>query len=531
MKPCGPPFIRALELDADGSAPAGRLPLAAAALLVALVTLALLPLPGAANSRGGASGANSPGGARPAALARPGVEVVITSADLRRALTRMPDLRFSMTAPRGRVISVEEHVRAQRIRGFGGAMTDTSAWLIDDHLSSATRAGLMNALFGASGIHLSFLRLPMGASDFTWGRKPWSYDDMPPGGSDPDLTHFSIAHDLAFTIPALHQALSIDPGMFVLANPWSPPAWMKTNDEMGNRDDTGSLKPSAARPLAAYFVKFLRAYAAAGIHVSAVTPQNEPGQASLYPGMNMSEGGEAAFVRYDLAPALRAANLDTMIYGYDWGWPPSQIRFAYALARSRAAGDLAGISTHCYRGNPTTIANLHREAPGLDELVAECSPGIMPATTSEVAIASMRNWASALALWNLALDPRGGPVMPPNHACPHCTGIVTIDEGSHRVTFTRDYFQLGQLSKFVLPGAVRLGSNHFVTYVHPTADRSMATPGLDDAAFENPDGSRVLVAYNNSRAPLAFAVKDAGRYFGYTLPGRATGTFVWGPAG
>jgi glucosylceramidase len=456
-----------------------------------------------------------------------GVEVVITSANLSKALTRMPDIPFSRPAHAADVVSIDEGARGQTVKGFGGAMTDTSAWLIYDMLSPSARTSLMNALFGTSGIHLSFVRVPMGASDFTSGRRPWSYDDLPAGQSDPSLAHFSIAHDTAFTIPTLQQALSINPGLFVLANPWSPPGWMKTNDEMSNVGNIGSLKPADAGPLAAYFVKFLQAYAADGIDVNAVTPQNEPGQSSNYPGMNMSEPQEAAFVHDELAPALKAAQLDTKIYGYDWGWPSNQIRRAYTLARSKVAGDLAGISTHCYRGDPTTISVLHAEAPRLDEIVAECSPGIMPAPTAEVAIGSMRNWVSALALWNLALDPRGGPVQAPNRACAHCTGIVTIDESSHRITFTRDYYQLGQLSKFVLPGAVRLGSNHFVSYVRPTQHRSMATSGLDDVAFENPDRSRALVAYNTSTAAIAFAVKDGGKSFAYTLPARATGTFIW----
>jgi glucosylceramidase len=493
-----------------------RLAPAAATLLVALGSLSL-SLPRAAQSRRDAG----------IAAVSAGVEVVVTNADLSKALTRMPDVQFSGTNPRGPVIYVNGHARDQRIKGFGGAMTDTSAWLIYAMLDSTARTRVMNALFGTSGIHLSFLRLPMGASDFTAGRRPFSYDDMPPGQSDPALANFSIDHDAAFTIPAVREALSIEPSLFVLANPWSPPGWMKRNDALSNAGNTGSLKPASARPLADYFVRFLQAYAGAGIHVDAVTPQNEPGQASLYPGMNLSESREAAFVHDDLAPALKAANLETKIYGYDWGWSASQIRYADTLARSRVARELTGISTHCYRGNPTTISALHREAPQLDEIVAECSPGIMPASTSEIAISSMRNWASALALWNLALDRSGGPVQPPNLACTHCTGIVTVDEGTHTVTFTRDYFQLGQVSKFVLPGAVRIASNHFVAYVHPTAHRSMATRGLDDAAFQNPDGSRVLVAYNNSPAPIPFAVKDGGRQFSYTLPARATATFIW----
>jgi glucosylceramidase len=494
---------------------ARKVPLAVA-VFAALVVFSLLPWRGAASPRPRAGAADSPS-----------VEVVLTSAGLRQALTSMPDVAFSSADPGGPIIHVDEDARFQRIKGLGGAITDTSAWLIADHLSPSARAALMNALFGASGINLSFLRIPMGASDFTSGRKPYSYDDMPRGASDPRLEHFSISHDTRFTIPLLQQALSIHPGMFLLANPWSPPGWMKTNDAMGNVNGTGHLKPSSVRPLADYFVRFLQAYSGLGIHVTAVTPQNEPGQSSIYPGMSLSEPSEAAFVRDDLVPALRAAKLDAAVYGYDWGWSAPQMRYATALARSAAERDLAGIATHCYRGNPTVIATLHAEAPRLDQIVSECSPGLEPASTSEVEIASMRNWASALALWNLALDPKGGPVQPPNHACPHCTGIVTIDEATQQVTYTADYYELGQLSKFVLPGAVRIGSNHFVSYVHPTKTRSMATPGLDDVAFENPDGSRVLVAYNGSRAPITFGVEDDGQYFSYTLASRATGTFIW----
>jgi glucosylceramidase len=478
---------------------------------LAFAALALLPPPTASS--------------QPAAT----VQVVLTSADLSQALTTMPEISFSSVDPGGPIIHVNEHARFQTVRGFGGAMTDSSAWLIYDRLDPVARAKLMDELFGtgAGGLHLSFLRVPMGASDFTVDGRPYSYDDMPRGRSDPRLKHFSIRHDTAYTIPALEQALSINPGMFILANPWSPPGWMKTNDALGNPGDKGYLKPDDAHALAGYFVKFIEAYRRYGIHVDAVTPQNEPGQGSIYPGMHMNEGTEAAFVREDLAPALKAAKLAVEIYGYDWGWEPDQIPYAYALARSPAARELAGISTHCYRGDPTTMARLHAEAPRLDEIVAECSPGIMPAPTAEVAISAMRNWASALALWNLALDPAGGPVQHPNLACRHCTGIVTIDEHTGTVALTHDYYELGQLSKFVLPGAVRIGSNNFVSYVKPTKTRSLATAGLDDVAFENPDGSRVLVAYNGSRAPITFGVTDDGSYFAYTLAAGATATFSW----
>jgi glucosylceramidase len=157
--------------------------------------------------------------------------------------------------------------------------------------------------------------------------------------------------------------------------------------------------------------------------------------------------------------------------------------------------------------------------------------GTLPFSTSELEIASMRNWASAVALWNVALDQNGGPVQPPNAGCSGCTAIVTIDDTTHTVTFTRDYYQLGQVSKFLAPGAVRIGSNNFVSYRYiPTGvaqANPFATPGLDDVAFQNPDGSRVLVAYNSATTPIKFAARDDGYYFNYTLEPGATATFIW----
>ena len=139
----------------------------------------------------------------------------------------------------------------------------------------------------------------------------------------------------------------------------------------------------------------------------------------------------------------------------------------------------------------------------------------------------MRNWASAVNLWNLALNPLGQPVQPPNSGCPSCTAVVTVNEATHRVSFTLDYYQLGQVSKFVHPGAVRIASNTFVTYQYPGPGQNIASAGLDDVAFRNSDGSKVLVVYNNSSAGLPFAVRFHGRYFSALIAPGATETFVW----
>ena len=156
-------------------------------------------------------------------------------------------------------------------------MTDTAAWLIEDGLPPAARDQLMRRLFGGGrGIHLSFLRLPIGGSDFDRGGAAYTYDDLPPGQTDPQLRDFSIAHDQPYVLPALRAARALDPRLYIEALPWSPPAWMKANGALPNEDHSALLLPADARPWARYLVRFLQAYAAAGVRVSGLAIQNEP---------------------------------------------------------------------------------------------------------------------------------------------------------------------------------------------------------------------------------------------------------------
>jgi glucosylceramidase len=459
------------------------------------------------------------------------VEVVQTSADLAQHMTRLPDLHFG-TAPQPgvAVIDVNDDARFQRVGGFGAAMTDSSAWLIEREIPSASRDALMHDLFGPEGIHLNFLRVPMGASDFTRDGTPYTYDDLPPGHSDPRLAHFSIAHDEAYILPALRQALAINPQSELLASPWTPPAWMKNNRSLGNLNDSGTLRGSAYRPWANYFVKFIQAYARERVPINAITPQNEPTNPTAYPGLDLSARSEASWIVRDLRPALVKARLHPKIYGDDFGWSPQAEAYAGTIASGPAASALTGIAWHCYFGSPHVINAVRLLAPRLDQIVDECSPGITPIPTAEVVIASIRNWASTVALWNLALDPQLGPVQAPNTGCRSCVGLVTIDEHTGAVSPGPSYFQLGQASAFVRPGARRIASPHFVAYDYKRPGVNFITPGLDDVAFRNPDGSIVLVAYDNSATPASFGVRWQRRWLPYTLPAGATVTFVWNRA-
>ncbi|WP_249009393.1 glycoside hydrolase family 30 beta sandwich domain-containing protein [Conexibacter sp. DBS9H8] len=479
---------------------------------LAVALLALLLAVGAATAQ-----ATSPSSAA--------VSVLLTDPAAHVALRAEPPLTLTTGSPPPgtRVIRLDPSARAQTISGFGAALTDSAAALIEGDLTPATRQALMTELFSPAELDLRVLRIPIGASDFTTNGVPYSYDDGPP---DPTLRRFSIAHDRAAVLPALHQALTVDPHLGLLATPWSVPAWMKSNDSLGNVGDRGTLRPGAGGEYGAYMIRFLQAYRAAGIPITAITPANEPGNPTAYPGMNIGPAFESALINAALAARLHRAGLHVQIDGADVGW--GSPAYARAIATGDAARNLAAIAWHCYYGPPTVMSAVHALDPRLGAIVTECSPGISTVPISEIVIQSLRNDASQVLLWNLALNPAGGPVQEPNRGCPGCSGAVTIDPATHTVTPTVSLDEVGQASEIFAPGAVRIASNTFVTAHYTGPGRDYLSAGLDDVAAVEPDGSLALLAYNHSAAPITFAVRDGGAYFTDTLAAGATASFHWG---
>jgi glucosylceramidase len=166
----------------------------------------------------------------PTVAAAPPVMAWTTSADHRLALhaERLPYDASTATAD----ISIDATRTRQQIVGFGAAITDASAWVLQHDMTAAQRAALLRELFGrdGDGIGLNVTRLTIGASDFS--RRPYSLDDMPRGARDPQLAHFSIAPNLDDVVPVTRQALAINPGLQVMASPWSAPGWMKNTDSL-----------------------------------------------------------------------------------------------------------------------------------------------------------------------------------------------------------------------------------------------------------------------------------------------------------
>ena len=424
------------------------------------------------------------------------------------------------------------------MQGFGGAITDSSATVLY-RLSPAARAATMRSLFDpVTGDGLDYLRQPIGASDFV-ATADYTYDDLPAGQTDYAQQHFSIAHDQAQILPLLRQAEALNPHLQIIASPWSPPAWMKTNGSLiGGRliDD-----PRIYRSYALYLLKFVQAYRANGVHVDAITVQNEPQNRtpSGYPGTDMPSAQEEKVIS-DLGPMLRAAGLRTQIFAYDHNWtehpndvaatPPDETAdinaYPQNVLNSPAAKYVAGVAYHCYFGDPSAMTTLHNQFPDKAIYFTECSgsQSADPANTfsdtlkwhaRNLIIGSPRNWAETVINWNLALDPSGGPHV---GGCATCTPIVTVGPGD-TVTRNAEYYTLGHLARFVQPGAVRIASTSFGT--------TGWNGQVMDVAFRNPDGSTVLVAHNENDNPSTFGVKEGDQAFSYTLPGGALATFTW----
>ncbi len=442
------------------------------------------------------------------------VQVWLTTSDGSSQLAQQSDIPFGGNTGNASTIRVNESKTFQQMTGFGAAVTDSSAWLINNKMNGDQRNALMQKLFDSGrGIGMSFVRIPMGASDFSING-PYSYDDLPAGQRDPDLTHFSIDHDRAYILPVLKQAHSLNSNLTFMANPWSPPAWMKTNDSMigtGN-GSTGTLNGSDYGSLAQYFVKFIQAYQAQGVPIFAVSPVNEPEYPpSNYPGLYLSANDESSFIKNNLSPALANAGLSTKILGYDHNWDDPNYPLAL-LSDPTTRNDLAGIAWHCYSGSPTNMTRIYTYAQNVGAYETECSTGaaVAPISTADLLMQSVQNYAKTVELWNLALDPNRGPH---SGGCPDCLGVVTIDQGSGNVTYRDDYYQVGHYSKFVVPGAYRIASN--------------SLGSLADVAFKNPDGSKVVVAHNDGSNSSDFQVQWGDQGFNYTLPAGATVTFKW----
>jgi glucosylceramidase len=449
------------------------------------------------------------------------VDVWITTGSKSHLLSQQADVVFRPGVGSGDTpISVVPAQTFQTVSGFGAALTDSSAWLLENELTTDQREKLMRQLFSrTSGIGLNYLRVPLGASDFT-ASGFYTYNDNPVGGTDELQSQFSISHDQAYIIPRLQEALALNADLKLMGSPWSAPGWMKTN---GSLIGSGaSLKTQWEESYALYLTKIVQAYAAEGLPMDTLTLQNEPLHTANYPSMHMSATQQTNIIKNHLGPMFAAEGIDTKIVAYDHNW--DNIAYPLQLLSDPTANSyVAGTAFHAYGGSVTAQSSVHNQFPDKDIYFTEISGGDWAAKFDDNLVwyfqnilnGSVRNWAKTAIMWNLALDQNDGPHL---NGCGNCRGVVTISTTDGSVTFNEEFYALGQVTKAVQANATRILAT---TY----------SGGIDTAAYTNPDGSRALVALNPSNAATTIRVVSEGEHFSYQIPGRSVATFLWDQQG
>jgi glucosylceramidase len=381
------------------------------------------------------------------------------------------------TPPPGDSIRLMVANKFQDILGFGGCFSDASCYLINK-LNPSTRQEFLHDLFHPSRMGLNVNRTCIGACDSA--AKLYSYDE---GEDDPELKRFSIDHDREYILPVLRKVREINPEVFYFSSPWSPPGWMKWNKSMLG----GSMSRQYLSSYAQYLLKFLQGYAAEGVPIQAITPQNEidTDQHGQMPACTWSQECETEFITDHLGPLFEKTNTRTKIWILDhnyvyWG------RVISELDDPQFRRYVNSVAWHGYVGEPAMMSKVHAAHPETEMYFTEGSTDYNDphyqddwAKWSITYTAVLNNWCRAATAWNIATDERGKPNIGPYP----CGGIVIINPNTQEIIRSGQYWALAHFSRGIERGARRFESQS-------------EAANLGHVAVENPGGQKVLILTN-----------------------------------
>ncbi|HEU5400822.1 MAG TPA: glycoside hydrolase family 30 beta sandwich domain-containing protein, partial [Terriglobales bacterium] len=397
----------------------------------------------------------------------------------------------------------------QEILGFGAAFTDAACYTLS-RLEANSRSELFHQLFDSSKMGLSVSRICVGASDYT--RNLYSYDD----GSEPDpeLKRFSIEHDHAYILPILREARTVNPNLWLLASPWSPPGWMKANGSMLG----GSMRKAWYAAYAKYLQRFLDAYSAEGVHVNSITTQNEvdTDQDGKMPACLWGQEYEIEFVRDHLGPQLASSGAKTDIWILDhnynlWG------RALCELEDEKAREYIKGVAWHGYAGTPDAMTRVQKAYPQISQFWTEGGPDFEKpgyatqwAKWGEQFTGVLRNYARCIIAWNYALDEQGNPNIGPFK----CAGLVTVDSKTAAISYSGMYWAMLHFSNHIQRGA--------------RVVESSGTPkDVSHVAVINPSGEHVLVLTNTAGEKRSVSIRSGDSTAEVVLPADSVSTLAW----
>ena len=407
-------------------------------------------------------------------------------------------------------ITVDTTQVFQEMDGFGFALTGGSAQHMI-RMAPGLRKKLIHELFSndLGGLGISYLRLSIGASDLN--DHVFSYDDLPPGKTDPKLKQFNLSEDEKDVIPVLKEILSVNPRIKIMGSPWSAPTWMKTNHNVQG----GMLLDQYYPVYAQYFIKYIKAMKQHGITIDAVTIQNEPFNDGNTPSMQFLAKQELRFIKNNLGPAFQTAGIKTKIILYDHNCDAPEYPISI-MTDPVARQFIDGSGFHLYAGQVSAMTKVHEAFPQKNVYFTEMmavnrTPDFNAAIPVErIMIGATRNWSRNVILWNLAANSRYQPHTD-NGGCPFCQGAVSID--GNEVTRNIAYYTMGHFSKFIPPGSFRIAST--------------ALSEVANVAFRTPQGKIVLIAANKSLKLQKFQVTLQGKTFRAELQDGSVATYVW----
>jgi glucosylceramidase len=426
-------------------------------------------------------------------------------------------------------ITINDATAYQEWTGMGGTFNE-AGWDALAVLDAAERDRAIKLLFdGQDGARFSWGRIPIGASDYALER--YTLNDTP---NDAEMTNFSIERDQMYLIPYIKAALAYKPDLRLWASPWTPPAWMKSNNDLDGikQGETAEAQiknePTVLSALALYLALFVEKYEAeAGLTIEAVHPQNEPGYATRYPSCLWSGAVMADFIKTYLGPTFEERGIDAEIWmgtlsnadaGKDLDLAATVMGDAAARAYIKGMGlqwntigsvgsfannyDVPIIQTEhkCgnYHWNPAGFPPFNEDQPANDHAYAEESWGYI------------RDWIEAgvnsYNAWNMILDTKGHNSdyqrpWPQN-------ALLTVDRTSNTLNVTPTYYVFRHVSQFVEPGAKRVAF----------------TGSADALAFKNPDGGFVTIVYNSGGSPQAQTLTAGTRTVSFSVPAHGWAT-------
>ena len=402
----------------------------------------------------------------------------------------------------------------QTIVGFGGSLTDASAETIAK-LPKDKQQEILTAYFDSEeGIGYTFCRTHINSCDFS--SESYAYSEVQ---GDIHLEHFSIAHDMTYRIPFIKSAMDIAGDDFKLfASPWSPPAWMKTNNHMLRG---GELKPEHYQVWADYFVKFIQSYEREGIPIWGLTIQNEPMAVQTWESCIYTAEQERDFVKHNLGPTLEKNNmLDKKVIIWDHNRGIMNQRAKVVYDDPEASKYVWGTGFHWYSGDHFDNVKLHAEAFP-DKKLVFTEGCVYPFSWEhmdewhwgerygESIIHDLNNGTVGWVDWNILLDETGGP----NHVANFCYAPIIGDTRTGEVHYMNSYYYMGHFSKYIKAGAKRIicAANN---------DDILAT------AFRNPDGTLAAVVMNQTDRDMEYKVWIEGEGIETAIPSHSIATLI-----